>query len=221
MLGPYLALFAAAEIYIFVFIEIVTKTGPVERVITKTGQYRDLLIFIILFGLFSIFGTYIGMQSDNDSITNIRDIAPMVAGLVAGPYAGLAVGLIGGIHRFFLGGVPALPCSLATVLAGLLAGLVYHFSSGKLPGIVPSMIFGALVEVLHGILVLILVQPSSVAMSVVSESIPQMIIANSLGVGICIIVIHSRLEMLRFLFPEGSAGSSVPATGPDSRQDGS
>lgn len=202
MLGPYLSLFAHAEIFIFVFIEIVTKLDPVERVITKTAQHRDYLIFIVLFGLFSIFGTYVGLQTEYDSITNIRDIGPIVAGLVAGPYVGLAVGLIGGVHRFSLGGVSALPCSLATILAGLLAGAVNHFSQGKLLSVVPAMIFGALIEVLHGILVLLMIQPFAVAYTVFLQNIPQMIIANSLGVGICVIVIHSRIEMLRLIPPK-------------------
>jgi len=199
MLGPYLSLFAASEIFIFVFIEIVTKIETVQRVIFKTAQVRDYIIFIVLFGLFSIFGTYVGVQTEYNSISNIRDIGPMVAGLVAGPYAGIAVGLIGGIHRFFMGGVSAVPCALATILAGVLAGAVYHLNKGQLPGIVPAMAFGALVEVLHGLLALIMIQPFSVASAIFLESIPQMIIANSLGVAICVIVIHSRIEISRII----------------------
>ena len=199
MLGPYLSLFAASEIFIFVFIEIVTKIETVQRVIFKTAQVRDYIIFIVLFGLFSIFGTYVGVQTEYNSISNIRDIGPMVAGLVAGPYAGIAVGLIGGIHRFFMGGVSAVPCALATILAGVLAGAVYHLNKGQLPGIVPAMAFGGLVEVLHGFLALIMIQPFSVASAIFLESIPQMIIANSLGVAICVIVIHSRIEISRII----------------------
>ena len=199
MLGPYLSLFAASEIFIFVFIEIVTKIETVQRVIFKTAQVRDYIIFIVLFGLFSIFGTYVGVQTEYNSISNIRDIGPMVAGLVAGPYAGIAVGLIGGIHRFFMGGVSAVPCALATILAGVLAGAVYHLNKGQLPGIVPAMAFGGLVEVLHGFLALIMIQPFSVASAIFLESIPQMIIANSLGVAICVIVIHSRIEISRMI----------------------
>jgi sigma-B regulation protein RsbU (phosphoserine phosphatase) len=65
----------------------------------------------------------------------------MIAGLVAGPFVGLAVGLIGGIHRFFLGGPTCIPCSLATILAGLFAGLIYRLNKGKLLGIIPAMVF--------------------------------------------------------------------------------
>jgi len=130
--GVYLNLFAATEVFIYVFIEIVTKLDSVRRVIFKKAGRNDYIIFIVIFGLFSIFGTYLGIPERSGAITNIRDLAPMVAGFVAGPYVGVAVGLIGGST-----GTPwrclLRPCSLATVLAGLLAGLVYHSGTGD-PG---------------------------------------------------------------------------------------
>jgi LytS/YehU family sensor histidine kinase len=100
MLGDYLRLFASSEIFIFVFMEIVTKMAPIQRVIFKKAKTNDYIIFILLFGSFSIFGTLIGIPGSYGAITNIRDLAPIVAGLVAGPYVGMAVGLIGGIHIF-------------------------------------------------------------------------------------------------------------------------
>jgi hypothetical protein len=47
-----------------------------------------------------------------------------------------------------------------------------------------------------------MIQPYSVATAVFLATIPQMIIANSLGVGICIIVIHSRTELHQILLRE-------------------
>jgi sigma-B regulation protein RsbU (phosphoserine phosphatase) len=35
----------------------------------------------------------------------------------------MLAGLIGGIHRYFLGGFTAIPCALATVIAGLAEGI--------------------------------------------------------------------------------------------------
>lgn len=191
MLGDYLGLFASTEIFIFVFIEIVTKTDAIQRVIFKNARTRDYIGFALLFGMFSIFGTYIGTSGSYGAISNIRDLAPMVAGLVAGPYAGLAVGLIGGIHRLWLGGLTAVPCSLATIFAGLFAGLIFRFNKGKLPGIIPAMLFAVAVELMHGGLALLLIHPYSVALDVVLTSIPKMMIANSLGMGVTIIIIHS------------------------------
>jgi sigma-B regulation protein RsbU (phosphoserine phosphatase) len=194
ILGQYLALFASTEIFIFVFMEIVVKIDTIQRVIFKKAKTWDSIGFTLLFGLFSIFGTYIGTTDSTGAIVNIRDLAPMVAGLIAGPYVGLAVGLIGGIHRFFLGGPSYIPCSLATVLAGVLGGAVYVLYKEKLVGIIPAMIFGAGIELLHGGLALLLIQPYSLAVEIVVDAIPQMVIANSLGVGISIIIVHDLIH---------------------------
>ncbi len=197
MLGGYLSLFASTEIFIFVFMEIVTKIETIQRVIFKKAEIRDYIIFVIIFGLFSIFGTYIGIPTSYGAISNIRDLAPMVAGLVGGPYIGTAVGLIGGIHRLFLGGDSALACALATILAGFLAGMVYRFNEGKLLGVIPAMVFAVAIELLHASLALLLIRPFTEAVEIVTTAIPGMIIAVSLGVGISIIVIHSVKESCR------------------------
>ena len=194
ILGQYLALFASTEIFIFVFMEIVVKIDTIQNVIFKRAKQWDYIVFILIFGLFSIFGTYIGTTDQTGAIVNIRDLAPMVAGLVAGPYVGLAVGLIGGIHRFFLGGPSAVPCSIATILAGVLGGVVYLLNREKLVGVVPAMLFAAGIELLHGGLALLLIQPYSLAVEIVMDAIPQMIIANSLGVGIAVIIVHDVIH---------------------------
>jgi len=194
ILGQYLALFASTEIFIFVFMEIVVKIDTIQNVIFKRAKQWDYIVFILIFGLFSIFGTYIGTTDQTGAIVNIRDLAPMVAGLVAGPYVGLAVGLIGGIHRFFLGGPSAVPCSIATILAGVLGGAVYLLNREKLVGVVPAMLFAAGIELLHGGLALLLIQPYSLAVEIVMDAIPQMIIANSLGVGIAVIIVHDVIH---------------------------
>lgn len=194
MIGDYLTLFAATEIFIFVFMEIATKIGPVRNVISKKGTFQDHCIFIGIFGAFSIFGTYIGIQGVFGAITNIRDLSPIVAGLVAGPYTGLAVGLVGGLHRLALGGVSCVACSLATVLSGLIAGLVYRFHGGRIIGIVPAIGFGVLMECLHGGIGLALIRPFPAAVEIVTTSVPQMLIAVSLGVGIAIIIVQNVLR---------------------------
>ncbi|NTV01052.1 MAG: hypothetical protein HGA55_08040 [Methanoregulaceae archaeon] len=194
MLGQYLALFAGTEIFVFVFMEIVTKIETIQRVVFKRAEILDYAVFVILFGLFSVFGTLVGIPDKYGSISNIRDLAPIVAGLVAGPYVGLAVGLIGGIQRFTLGGISCLACSLSTILAGLLAGLVFHFRKGKLLGPVWAMLFAAGIELMHGGIVLAISRPFNEALEVVVDVIPEMVIAVSLGVGISVIILHDVMS---------------------------
>jgi sigma-B regulation protein RsbU (phosphoserine phosphatase) len=194
MMGNYLGLFATTEIFIFVFMEIVTKIETIQRVLFKNAEIKDYVAFVVIFGLFSIFGTYIGIPGDYGSIANIRDLGPIVAGLAAGPYVGLAVGLIGGLHRMTLGGVTGVACSLATILAGLLAGLVYRFNREKVLGIIPAIVFAVGIELLHAGLVLAISRPFDEALTVVYDVIPEMIIAVSLGVGIAVIIIRDIIK---------------------------
>jgi len=212
--GEYLELFARTEIFIFVFMEIATKIKTIQRVIFKEARLKDYVVFVTLFGLFSIFGTYIGITDSSGAISNIRDLAPMVAGLVAGPVVGLAVGLIGGIHRLFLGGVTAIPCALATILAGLLAGMIYRLNKEKLLGIIPSMLFAFAIELLHAGLALLLVSPFTEALEIVLTNIPPMIIAVSLGMGISTIIIHSTKESCRPVTPETPLGPPAHGSEP-------
>jgi len=195
ILGEYLRLFAATEVFIYVFLEIITKMERIRRVIFKKGCLIDYIIFIFLFGIFSIFGTYIGYTDSYGSIINIRDLSPIIGGLVAGPYVGLAIGLIGGIHRFFLGGVTCISCSLSTILAGLFAGLIYRLNSEKLLDIIPGMVFAAAVELIHALLALLLVHPCTIALDIIFQSTPQMMIANSLGIAISIIILRNTREL--------------------------
>ncbi len=195
MLGEYLNLFASTEIFVFVFMEIVAKIETIQRVVFNRARLFDYGIFVVVFGLFSIFGTYVGMPGSYGAITNIRDLAPIVAGLLAGPYVGLAVGLIGGVHRLFLGGVTGVACSLSTILAGLLAGVVYRLNKGKLLGIVPAILFAVGIELLHAGLALLISRPFDEAVEVVRTSIPPMIIAVPLGVGISVIIFHDIMKV--------------------------
>ena len=195
LVGEYLALFAATEIFIFVFIEIVVKIDTLQRVLFQKAKRLDYIVFILVFGGFSIFGTYIGIPLDSGVISNIRDLAPMVAGLVAGPYVGLAVGLIGGIHRFFMGGFTALACALSTVLAGVIGGLIYLLNKKKLVKLFPAVGIAVGIEILHGLMVLLISRPFDEALNVALTAIPDMMIANGIGLALCIIIIHNAMEL--------------------------
>ena len=174
--------------------EIITRVKPIQRVIVKKASWRDKAIFILIFGGFSIFGTYVGIPLASGAIVNIRDFAPMIAGLTAGPIIGLVVGLIGGIHRLFLGGFTYIPCGLATVLAGVIGGAIHYFNKGKLIGIVQGVLLTVFVELLHGGLTLLIARPFAEALEVFKIAIPAMMVANALGVAIAIIILEHTKE---------------------------
>lgn len=205
-----LALFAETEIFIYVFVEIVARVEIIQRVIINKSGWLDKIVFVVVFGGFSIFGTYVGIPLASGAIVNIRDFAPMMAGLLAGPVIGLAVGLIGGIHRFFLGGFTCVPCGLATVLAGVIGGAVHYFNNGKLVGILPGLLVAVIVEVVHAGLTLLIARPLSDALEVVRVAIPAMMIANGLGVVVGIIILEHTRELRQITRPaHGESGHKM------------
>ncbi|MHA2428564.1 MAG: LytS/YhcK type 5TM receptor domain-containing protein, partial [Candidatus Hermodarchaeia archaeon] len=89
---------------VVVFAYIVSRSRFFIGILDKQFTFKNQLVLILLFGALSIFGTYGGIRLPSEAIVNIRDLGPMVAGLAGGPITGLGAGLIGGIHRYFLGG---------------------------------------------------------------------------------------------------------------------
>jgi len=180
----------------------------------KRPRVRELLLMVGLFGLFSIYGTLGGAKIGN-AVLNVRDTGPMIAGLVGGPLAGLLAGLIGGLHRLALGwagmkdwaglGYTCIPCTISTVLVGLLAGLVRR--KWGLLSTRWAVLFALLGESLHMLLGLLMagdpalwLTADSIAQAwtlVIRRAAVPMIVSNGVGVWIFFFVLHNYLNELR------------------------
>ena len=116
----------------------------------------------IFYGLLSILATHFGVDYGS-MILNVRDLAPMSAGLLFDPLSGIIAGIIGGAERYIagtywdIGSFTRLACSISTCLAGFLAAFlnVYIFK-GKRPLALYAMWMGALIEAFHMYVVLII-----------------------------------------------------------------
>ena len=82
-------------------------------------------LFTVIFSSLSIISSYYGTRIEG-ALASTRIVGTLMGGLIGGPYVGLSVGIIGGLHRYFLGGFTALSCAIATVIAGFMAGMVRH-----------------------------------------------------------------------------------------------
>lgn len=173
-------------------------------VLTRTRAYTDIMArkeitpnqqigMALIFGVFSIYGTLSGIDVMG-AIANIRDLGPAIAGLVGGPWVGIGAGLIGGLHRYTLGGVTYIPCSVSTVLAGLAGGLIYHWRKGEFVGITGAVVFMALMEAFHMGLNLVIVKPFSVILPIIKEIYLPMILTNTAGMGIFAFIIHNLIR---------------------------
>jgi sigma-B regulation protein RsbU (phosphoserine phosphatase) len=174
-------------ICLVILIRIISPRDFFQRVINRNASSLDKLAVIVIFGLFSVFCTYMGTALPSGAIINVRDMAPMLAGLIGGPLVGLGTGLIGGIHRYFLEGFTQVPCSLATILIGLMAGYINLWiiqQKGRIEFIEIhwAALFAVAMELFHMGLILLTARPFAEALDTVETIVLSMTIANTIGV---------------------------------------
>lgn len=159
---------------------LLTRLSFFREILDGEVTWKSGLILAFIFGLLSIFGTYASLEIMGAK-ANVRDLGPMIAGLIGGPLVGMGAGSIGALQRLTLGGITAVPCAAATVLAGFLGGLIYLTNRRRFIGIVGAVAFATLMECLHMLLLLLLVQPASSAWEIVGTISIPMIVANAIG----------------------------------------
>ena len=153
---------------------------------------KQLMIGVV-FGGAACLATEFGIPA-NGATLNVRDAAPLAAGLVFGWPSGLIAGLIGGIERWFsvlwgAGEYTRLACTLGTILAGIIGASVRRFMmDNKKASWFYGLAVGIAVEVLHMLLVFLThVDELHRAFEVVMVCALPMITANSVSVMLCIL----------------------------------
>ena len=175
------------------------KYTPIKKLPYMTKQ----IIAGVLFGGVSAFASSYGVEWLG-AVVNVRDAAPLSAGLIFGAPAGIISGFIGGLYRWFSvfwggGTYTRLACSIATILAGFMAaGLRKLMFDNKKPTWGYGVCIAVTCEVVHMILIFITnMDNSSQAFEFVKGATTPMIIGNSVAVG-CAIIIVSLLSHERF-----------------------
>ena len=105
----------------------------------------------------------------------------MIAGLIGGPYVGIPSALIAGVFRYAQGGVTAVPCTIATLLCGIIGSLIYVWNGKKFLRTLPSI---ALMFLFTGIemLLILLLTPERISIRYVSRVYPIMLFGATIGI---------------------------------------
>ena len=168
-------------------------------------QYMVKQIIIgVLFGGVSAFASSYGVEWLG-AVVNVRDAAPLSAGLIFGAPAGIVSGIIGGLFRWFsvywgAGTYTQLACSIATILAGFMAaGLRKLMFDNKKPTWGYGVCIAVACEVIHMILIFVTnMGNSSKAFEFVKGATLPMVIGNAVAVGCDIFIISLlRHELFR------------------------
>jgi len=169
----------------------VFETGP------DGPQGRSLVLHWLFFTGITITGSYLGIQLPDGVIANTRAVGAMVAGFVGGPLLGMAVGATAGVHRIWLGGTTAVAGAAATLMEGLVGGLVRRWlarteGAGRLPGWRLAAGVTMVTEVIHMGLVMVLSPNNPDPLHVAQTIGPPMITANAIGVALFALVMRDR-----------------------------
>ena len=114
----------------------------------------------VAFGLIAIYGTEAGIPVDG-AMMNVRDAAPLAAGLLFGGPAGIIAGVIGGVERWLavmwgVGAFTQAACSLGTIFAGVYAAVLRKFMFERhIPNLAFAFATGVVTEVMHLTLIFI------------------------------------------------------------------
>lgn len=128
---------------------------------TKFGSIdnrKKQILYGIIFGVLAVIGTEFGVPIEG-AVINVRDAAPLCAGLLFGSLAGIISGIIGGTERWFAvlwgaGEHTRLACTMATVVAGLLgAALRKWMFDNKKPLWYYGFAIGVVVEVIYMLMI--------------------------------------------------------------------
>ena len=181
----------------------------------KMPYMAKQMIIGLLFGGVSAFASSYGVNMLG-TVVNVRDAAPLSAGLIFGAPAGIVSGLIGGLYRWFsvywgAGVYTQLACSIATILAGLMAaGLRKLMFDNKKPTWSYGICIAVVCEVIHMILIFVTnMDDSSQAFEFVKGATGPMMLGNSVAVGISIILVSlfSRENFFKKKTSEGIANT--------------
>ena len=191
--------------FLVVGIYLIDKYTPAK----KLPYIAKQIIIGLLFGCVSAFASSYGVQWLG-TVVNVRDAAPLSAGSIFGAPAGIISGLIGGLYRWFSvywgGGMyTRLACSMATILAGIMAaGLRQLMFDNKKPTWSYGICIAVVCEVIHMILIFLTnMDNASYAFEFVKGATLPMVIGNAAAVGLAIIII-SLLSHERFTRKKGS-----------------
>ena len=186
---------------------LVDKYTPAKKIPNIAKQ----IIIGILFGGVSAFASSYGVQWLGTTV-NVRDAAPLSAGLIFGAPAGIISGLIGGLYRWFSvywgGGMyTRIACSIATILAGFMAaGLRKLMFDNKKPTWSYGICIAVVCEVIHMILIFLTnMDNSSQAFEFVKGATSPMMLGNAIAVGVSIILV-SLFSHERFFRKKTSEG---------------
>ena len=182
---PFLNMFKVLSVMLILML-IATKTSFFKNIMHGKFTKKDLFFTFVVFSVLGCVASVYTIPI-NDAFANVRNLIILIAGLFGGPFVGIPAGLVSGGFRFFEGGATALPCSLATVIAGFVGSAVYlinnkKFLRGKYAVILMFLYVG------FEMLIIIFLTPQNISIPYINDIYPLMLFGQVLGMVLFIMI---------------------------------
>lgn len=173
---------------------IYNQTHLFRNMVKDKLALRDKAGMVFFFSTLAIIGTYTGVGVEPYAIANTRPIGAFVAGYMGGPAVGILVGAIAGGHRYSLGGFTATACAVATIVESLVGSAARKYSKDRGLSVWTGFAGAVIAEVLQMLMVITIARPIEASIELVSLIGLPMIIINSLGVAVFILILKNAKD---------------------------
>ena len=175
---PFLNMFKVLSVMLILML-IATKTRFFKNIMHKKFTKVDLFFTFVIFAILGCIASMYTIPVKN-SFANVRNLIILIGGLFGGPFVGIPAGIVSGGFRFLEGGVTALPCSLATVIAGFVGSAIYilnnkKFLNGRFSVILMFLYVG------FEMAIIVWLTPPNISITYISDIYPLMLFGSVLG----------------------------------------
>jgi phosphoserine phosphatase RsbU/P len=185
---------------VIVFAYLFTRSKYFIEVLEHHPAIRTQVFLTLVFGILSIYGLSSGVNVYGATLT-FRDLGPVIAGLLCGPFVGLGAGLIGGVYRLTMGGSNVYAAAAGPVIAGLFTGLVWWYNKREFVSIRAAVVLTIIIESFVSALALVIrvmngASPQELMKIILNVAFP-MILLTAVAVGIFAFIIHNLVNERR------------------------
>lgn len=177
-----------------IFMVIVMHLNIFKEIIAGNKSKRNLFICMVLFSILGIISTQNIFLADE--LANIRNAIIIIGSMFGGPIVGIPSAIIAGLFRYSLGGVTALPCSIATILSGFIGSAIYILNGNKFLTSAKSVVLMFLVVGVE-MLFIILFIPNEVAIPIIKAIYAPMLFSSIIAVVLFKLVIKENEENVK------------------------
>ena len=182
---PFLNMFKVLSVMLILTL-IATKTRFFKNIMNKNFTRTDLFFAFLIFSILGCIASRYTIPV-NSSFANVRNLIILFAGLFGGPYVGIPAAIVSGVFRFFEGGATGFPCSLATIIAGVIGSMVYIINDKKFPkgryAVILMFLF-----VGFEMLLIIWLTPQNISIPYINDIYPLMLFGDVLGMMLFIMI---------------------------------